>query len=268
MRFLCLFFAASLLGFESATGLDADYREACLKAATDPVYFRHFRSMNDYAHAVEIGFNGAFGIYLEQYALPSTLEKLDAFRKLDSLGRPPLFEFPGAGSFSGTTIRYIVIADQIARLFSLPQHPLVAEIGAGFGGQCYILFHALSYARYWIYDLPETERLIEKIVSELAIPNAVCLPIDAELPEERVDLLISNYAFSECDREMQLDYFERVVKRADRGYFLYNRSTGDVDAMTPEEFVHLLEESRMRPLLLPEPICTYGGNVLIIWDRT
>ena len=143
----------------------------------------------------------------------------------------------------------------------------MAEIGAGFGGQCYILSQIIPFARYWIYDLPETERLIEKVVSTLSIPNVECLPVEAPFPEERIDLLISNYAFSECDREMQMDYFDRVVKRADRGYMIYNR-TGGIGAMTPEEFFELLQKNGMKPAILPEPVCTYEGNVLIAWDRT
>jgi len=260
-------FASAFFGFESATGSDRAYRTICALAAEDDEYFQRFRSIDAYYYAVEVGPNAAFASYLLEYGYKSTLERLDVCRELDRIGSPVVSEFPKVGVFSGTALRYVIVADQVAGLFSLPAEPRVAEIGAGFGGQCYILSQIIPFARYWIYDLPETERLIEKVVSTLSIPNVECLPVEAPFPEERIDLLISNYAFSECDREMQMDYFDRVVKRADRGYMIYNR-TGGIGAMTPEEFFELLQKNGMKPAILPEPVCTYEGNVLIAWDRT
>lgn len=267
MKYLFLIFFSALSAYQSATGLDAAYRSICSLAASDPAHFRTFRSQDAYFHAVEIGPVEAFAIYLSEYGYESTMERLEAFRKLDEIGAPVVRDFPKVGLFSGTTLRYITVADQISGLFSLPKSPKIAEIGAGFGGQCYILSQLIPFSCYWIYDLPETERLIEKVVATLGVPNVSCLPIEAPFPEERIDLLVSNYAFSECERAMQMEYFEKVVKKADRGYMLYNRS-GGIGAMSPEEFYDLLKTAGMKPVFLPELVSTYEGNVLIAWDRT
>lgn len=258
---------SSLFAYESATGCDKAYRRACHLAATHPAYFQTFRSQVDYVNAVELGPDGAFALYLLQHAYASTLEKLEEFRKLDAIGGPITFDFPKIGPFSGTTLRYILIADQIEGLFSLPENPKIAEIGAGFGGQCYILSKLLPFSRYWIYDLPETEALIEKVIEELQVENVTCLPVDAPFPEDSIDLVISNYAFSECDREMQMEYFDKVIKKAARGYLLYNSvGLGNSLGMSAKELVQLLKEHGMNPIIYPEPICTYEGNVLIVWD--
>lgn len=251
----------------SMTGRSTPYREICREAASNDQVFQNFRSMKSYFDAVECGQAGEFASYLMQHAAQETLLQIEACRKLDLYGNPVRNEIPHLGLFSGTTLRYIVFADCMSKLFELPQDCTIVEIGAGFGGQAYILSQLIPFSQYFIYDLPEVELLIEKMMATLEVPHVRCLDAYAELPLETIDLFISNYALTECDRETQLDYFKRVVVKAKRGYILFN-DANVYDHLSLSEWVELLQENGMNPQIHPEPVFSYQGNYLLTWDRT
>jgi putative sugar O-methyltransferase len=255
---------------KSISGNLHSYRKVCKKAATNDVFFRNFRSIQSYMNIVDtVGGELAndFANYIKSNASSKTLSLLPEFRKLDLYGNPIRNDIPGFGLFSGTTLRYVLVADHISRLFNLPKDYTVVEIGAGFGGQASILFQLLPFSRYYVYDLPEVEMLIEKMMSTLSLNNVSCLDPHEELPLENIDLFISNYALSECDRETQLDYFKRVVVKAKRGYILFN-DINPFDHLTLSDFVELLRSHGIHPTIHQEPVHTGRGNVLITWDRT
>lgn len=258
-------------GQESITDKDAAYREMARKAAVQAYFFKNFRSFNEYRNVLELlqEDGGRFADYILHNASKRTREQIAAFQKLEAIGKPVTTHYQGLGDFSGTTLRYIVIADQIERLFDLPSDAKIVEIGGGFGGQCYILSLLQPFSKYYVYDLPEPEALIEKMMAHLKVEHVSCLPLKAQLPEQQVDLLISNYAFSECDRATQLDYFERVLKKAKRGYIIYNQTARRVfglDSLSIGEFITLLEENGMHPKVHGELISTAHDNFLVIWD--
>lgn len=275
MILTCLTCAISLVAFslnakESITGNYGGYRDICLKASVDPYYFQNFRSMPEYRCALELTEGDVFAKYIS--FSDKLLKNIETFRKLDEIGNPELTDYPLLGKFSATNLRYVVLADQIMKFFSLPKDSKIVEIGAGFGGQCYILSQFHPFAHYYIYDLPEVEALIGRVMQELKMDNVQCMPIDnVQLPEEHVDLVISNYAFSECDREMQLEYFENVIKKANRGYIIYNqisKETYGIDSLKLDEFIQLLKDNGFRPKKYPEFLSTAPGNILIVWDNS
>lgn len=265
----CIILGVHAMRAASISEDDGTYRNICLKAAEDLSCFQSFRSIDDYTHVVEVGGGGNFADYLNKNASDETVLKYADFEKLDVIGNPRTGYYPGIGNFSGTTLRYIVVADQIKEKFLLPDNALIAEIGAGFGGQCYILSQLQEFQKYYMYDLPEVEALIEKTMDVLQVENTVCLPMECDIPEESIDLVISNYAFSECTRATQLDYFEKVIKKSKRGYVIYNQILTRVfgrDHLSPSEFVRLLEQCGKNPKVCSEPVATDVDNLLIIWD--
>lgn len=258
---------AEVTAQKSVTGNSSPYREVCRNAAIDDAIFQNFRSIKAYFDAVECGQGGDFAQYIKKNATSKTLSKISAFRRLDLLGNPVRNDIPGFGRFSGTTLRYVLFADHISRLFSLPENYTVAEIGAGFGGQAYVLSQLLPYSQYYIYDLPEAEMLIDRMMNALTVNNVVCMDQFEELPVDSIDLFISNYALTECDRETQVDYFNRVVVKAKRGYILFN-DTNIFDHLSLSEFIELFQAHGINPKIHPEPVFSYTGNVLITWDKT
>lgn len=275
-KWMCFFYFIAIFSYgiatESISGKDRAYRDICLKASYSPKYFKTFRSIPQYAQIVEPGDIGdAFAGYLLENASDDIMKRLPIFEKLESIGKPQTRIFPNIGKFSGTTLRYIMIADHLTKLFSLPHDAKIVEIGAGFGGQCYILSSLISFSNYYIYDLPEVEVLINKVMERLTVPNVTCLPFNIDLPEEPIDLVISNYAFSECNKTIQLDYFNKVIKKSIRGYMIYNQIAESLfgnDYLSPYEFFDLLEKNGMHPKIYPETISTHKDNLLIVWDNS
>jgi hypothetical protein len=266
----CFFFIISALqADESISSKRLNYRITCLEAYKNDETFNKFRSLKEYSDIVEI-YNGSdFYTYILKFCMDFS-EKFKDFENLDKIGSPSTSFFPSLGQFSATTLRYIVIADDILKSFDLPKNPSVCEIGGVFGGQCYILSKLLPFSKYDIYDLPEVNFLIKKLLHSLEVKKFKCKNLIDNFSEEKIDLLVSNYAFSECDYKTQMKYFNKVIVKADRGYMIYNqiaRTIFGMDTMTPNEFIKLLKEKNMNPKIHPEPINTCFDNVLITWSK-
>lgn len=267
---ICIFVflaVSRIFSAESILGSDFSYRGICEKAVLDDYYFENFRHLPEYSHALELPQGDRFAAYLENTASDRVKNCFSSFEALDRIGSPETSYYPGIGSFSGTTLRYITIADQISKIFSLRKDAHIVEIGAGFGGQCFVLSRLLSFSKYSVYDLPEVNLLIKKVLTQLEVPN-ICYPsLKNKMPIE-ADLVISNYAFSELSRDLQMEYFEKVVKNCTSGYMIFNQIASQIfglDSLTPAEFVALLKASGKNPTILKEPISTYSGNILIVW---
>ena len=257
---------------KSITADDVDYLEVCQDAASEQWYFENFRSLYDYSQIIEINCGNAFADFLKKNASKEVRKKLCEFEKLDEIGNPLTRQYyQDLGNFSGATLRYIVIADQIKQLFTLPKNATIVEIGAGFGGQCYILSHLQSFSDYYIIDLPQVEPLIKKVINTLEVKNVTYSLEEGKTFDKDIDLVISNYAFSECDRQTQKDYFERIIKKSKRGYIIYNQIAYRIfglDSLTPLEFVAMLQKNNMNPQLYSESVATAKDNVLVVWDKT
>ena len=61
--------------------------------------------------------------------------------------------------------------------------------------------------------------------------------------EDNFDLLISNYALSECNRETQMMYIERFVKKSDKFYLMHNNFHADNGNMSYEEFIDVMSDT-------------------------
>lgn len=265
-----LFSVFHLEAIQSIKGSDSDYLTICQRASKDPVYFKWFRCLPEYAHACEFYDGARFAEHILKNC-SDCISLLSDFAKVDRIGSPDLQDYPGLGFFSGSTLRYIAFADHIHKLFDLPSNARIVEIGGGFGGQCAVLSFYRGFGSYTILDLPQVNCLIEKVLDTLSIPNARCADLTSYLTEDNVDLLISNYDFSECSREAQLEYFDKVIKKADRGYITYNQISKPyfgIDSLSPREFYYLLHDAGMNPRVDVELISTHPDNILFTWDRT
>ncbi len=258
----------SLLANDSITANYGGYLAIAQEASKNPSIFEKFRTFPEYRCALEIDEGETFAQYI-RFKLFKLGPYLEECRKLDSIGSPPLTNYQELGDFTPTTLRYIFHADQILKYFNLPDNATVVEIGAGFGGQAHVLQTLHSCIKYYIFDLPEVEALISVMMNRLNWRNVCCLQLNEILPEEKVDLLISNYAYSECDREMQLSYFDRVIKKADRGYMIYNQIAAGygIDSISISEFINLLKQNGFRPRVYKE-FFAGAGNSLILWDKS
>jgi len=67
--------------------------------------------------------------------------------------------------------------------------------------------------------------------------------IKTSFREDNFDLLVSNYALSECNRETQMMYIERFVKKSDKFYLMHNNFHADNGNMSYEEFIDVMSDT-------------------------
>ena len=163
------------------------------------------------------------------------------------LAVPPVGN-PWGYALEGTVIapkavRYHVLAAQIRDITADRPRPVVAEIGAGYGGTAHYLLRGAEPMCFVDLDLPEVLVLAAYYLSRtlpgrkvliwepgLALGaqtlqdyDVVLLPNWAlpQLPDASVDLFLNTFSLSEMPYEVIAEYL-RHVERACRGYFLYN----------------------------------------------
>lgn len=196
------------------------YLSSCKRAATDDNFFSVFKRDPGYRHVLEhVPFEEGQK-YLDAIKIDYA-DRLDEIKENDSLGSPLVFEYPNVGVISPTTLRYIKNTSDIVTKFGTDIKSIV-EIGGGYGGLCKVLSSFINFESYLIIDLEEPNLLSRKYLSHFNLPTLSHRSEEIYSIEENFDLLISNYAFSECEREVQMEYLEKFVKKSDRFYMMYN----------------------------------------------
>lgn len=185
--------------------------------------FQIFRRIYDYREILEhVDFNLGMK-YLNRIneVEPTILSDISEFKKNDEVGAPRRYIYPGIGEISPTTIRYISVAVELRKEFGRGNLGSIVEIGAGYGGQLSILGRLKSFSDYTVYDLPQVQSLIRKYLTYQSMQNVV-FPKEIISPARKFDLVISNYAFSELPREIQIQYLEKILMNSHRGYLIMN----------------------------------------------
>lgn len=177
---------------------------------------------------------------------PELIGHWDKFRANDLWGEPQTADYP-EGPMSPTTWRYIKVLSDLQMLFGDLSQWDVAEIGAGYGGQYKIIQDVYTLASYTIYDLPAVMDLIFKYLERVRCPSLPRVRRGdfrrlVQEPPKAYDLMISNWALSECTREFQDLYIEHVLRRSHRGYITYNQISHrcGIDSYRKNEFFEAL----------------------------
>jgi len=185
----------------------------------------------------------------------------------DLFGTPITFSYGNYGDVSPTTLRYISTALEIANHFEVLSRTSIVEIGCGYGGQAAVIGRTFGVKDYTCFDLPPVLKLIDRYLQG----------IDSDLTVKRGsfnqksnswDLAISNYAFSELSRDLQLSYLEEILSKCKSGFMIMNsgvsnktgRSTGK---LTIDEIRQFLPHLR----LIEEIPLTGPDNYVIVWGE-
>lgn len=233
--------------------------------------FNRFRRVYNYREILE-HLSFADGLkYLGELNkdFPQWRLRVEEFRLNDKIGKPRVYEYDGVGKFSPTTLRYIFVAHDLERLFGNQKISRVVEIGAGYGGQFAILQRLRKIPDYLIFDLPEVQMLIEKFLSKLLIEPAKLPKFPpSEFENLPIDLVISNYAFSELPREIQTVYLAEVCQYARNGYLIMNSGIGNFTGRSDGK-LRLEEIRRFIPNIQihPERPSTGPDNYLLYWNE-
>jgi hypothetical protein len=254
-------------GSGSSISDDGEFPRFCELAQDDVDVFARFRRSAIYMTILEHVTREEGGVYLrELLADPWMFDRLRPLLGSHDVGGPRVYHYPGIGTASPTTLRYIKVAADLHRLFGNLEGLRVAEIGVGYGGQARALTTAWALGRYELYDLPPILGLARRFLDAAGVDASSFGFHDGRSPEPvESDLVISNYALSEVRREVQDAYLENVVLRAPRGYLTYNHiSPPELRSYTADEVVAKIEGAH----IMPEVPLTDPRNVIIVWgDR-
>lgn len=243
---------ATFLNLITSVSDNPRYREYCRRAATDEQTFATFKQDPGYRevleHVSKDQGDAYFSIIKSNY--PHLLDSIDKFKTNDIIGEPERFNYSEIGMISPTTLRYIKILGDLERLFGPLSDLNITEIGGGYGGQCKIIHDYQGCAAYQIHDLPEPLALTNRYLGHHGISLS---------PVSKPDLVISNYAFSECTKDTQAKYISNVIKESPKGYMICNFNSWNSYSLSA-----LLRKIPNARTIGEDPL-THPKNTVIIW---
>jgi len=240
------------------------YPAFCLLASSDDRVFRRFRRSLIYRVILEhVNIYQGHEYLKEIEQGGSMLDQLRPLLEGDTIGGPIRYPYGNYGLVSPSTLRYIKVATDLGNLFGPLDGLRIAEIGVGYGGQCRVVCTVWPVRSYILFDIPEVLDLAHRFLEESHVDCSVISERDGRNPQtDNVDLIISNYAFSELRREVQEQYFEQVIKHTSRGYVTYNHiSPPEFQSLTAHEFAEKIPGAQV----LPETPKTHDGNAIVVW---
>ena len=229
-----------------------------------------FRRKYDYREILEHVTYTQGKRYLEQiqeYSPQNYIELIEKNKANDLFGNPYEYQYPGVGRVSPTTLRYISTAIDIFETIKLNKESVVAEIGVGYGGQAAILERMYGIRNYSAFDLPSVIQLSNVYLNSV---NSKLKFTSSGLSSDKNtswDVVISNYAFSELHRDLQLSYIEHVIAKSKSGYMIMNsgrsnitgRSEGKLSLNEIRNYIPNLQVKEEVPLTGPD-------NYIIYWN--
>lgn len=217
------------------------YLSACRAAAQGSDFFKGFKSHPAYRHVLEHVSYEEGQQYLDEVEIDYK-DKLDEIKENDALGTPVTCSYNGVGTISPTTVRYLKNTSDIVNKFGTSFDSIV-EIGGGYGGLCKVMSSFVEFENYLLIDLEECNMLSRKYLSNFDLPTMSYQAEEIVDVEDNFDLLVSNYALSECNRETQMMYIERFVKKSDKFYLMHNNFHADNGNMSYEEFIDVMSDT-------------------------
>lgn len=208
----------------------SEYAQACMEFVNDDTAFSNFKRDARYKKILEHVKRPESLMFINEmkdYEEVITPELLEKFKENDKYGNAEILEYDFFGSISPSTIRYIKNTLDVIAEFDTSKIKNIVEIGGGYGGLCKTLSCAIDFDNYVIIDLPEASALQEKYISKFENLNGKfrALPFTELDAIDGIDLVISNYAFSECSMDIQEKYYSDVVLNAKSFYMVYNNIT-------------------------------------------
>jgi putative sugar O-methyltransferase len=241
-----------------------EYKQVCLRASENNDVFNNFKKNSAYTTILEHASPQQGEAYL-QYILKSdlNLSYIDKFKENDSQGGAVVSNYQEPfGLISPSTLRYIKVLAELKNLFGSLDNFTICEIGVGYGGQAKMIMDYFKVKEYNFVDLPETLKLTERYLRKFNYENLNYYTSDT-LPEKKYDLVISNYAFTECTKSIQDVYLEKIINHSEKGYITCNHISDlfEISSYSKEELLTLLKDSKEKP---EEPI-TFNNNYILYW---
>ena len=200
------------------------YAEICIDAVENDKTFKRFKQDPRYTAILEHVSPEQGKLYADgvlQYDIDSEL--IESFKENDSIGGSSLYNYGEPfGRVSPSTLRYMQNALDISYFFGEGDLNKIVEIGGGYGGLCKTINCLCEFGEYHIYDMEPASKLQEKYLSNFDISGKVIQHSEPEELED-IDLLISNYAYSELGENLQDLYYNNVIKNSKKVYMILNK---------------------------------------------
>lgn len=242
----------------------ATYPSLCGLAASNLETFNKFRSSRVLVEALDHVSIEQGTSYISEILKsgPWSQEFTKVLLQIDKVGKPRKFKFSPYGTFSPTLLRYLKVYNDLEINFGSLKNLNIAEIGIGFGGQASLISLLGKPMSYTLYDLPPVLGLAQKFMKEIDVSGNFIF-FDGRNPEpSNPDLVISNYAFSELNRDVQNQYLKNVVLNSPAGYITWNNlSEQTLGGYSLAELIRSIPNSQIRP----EKPNTSECNVIIVW---
>ena len=238
------------------------YPNVCSKATNNDSAFATFKSDASYQAILEHVSEELGEKYYKEIDNSNILLNIDKFKINDKLGGPVKFTYH-FGEFSPTTLRYMKVLNDILSKWDIEGKNII-EIGAGYGGQYFVMKQISNPSKYSFVDLPDVITLISKYLTALDTNENVEY-IDGNnvthVYDEEYDLVISNFGISECSEHVQKYYIEKIISKSKHGYIIHNQmSTYSLD-----NFMEELQKLDKDVAVLEEVPLTGNNNVLLVW---
>lgn len=248
---------------------DSDFLSAyptlCGTAASNQTIFKKFRSSKVMVEALDHVSIEQGNSYITEI-LKNTNWKDDYTRvihEIDKLGKPRKYRF-AYGTFSPTLLRYLKVFVDLEKYFGPLKDLNLTEIGIGFGGQASLISMLDKPKSYNFFDIPPVLNLASRFITELDAPGNFSYQDGRSPTISTQDLVISNYAFSELYREIQMKYLKNVILSSSRGYITWNSlSAKHFDGLSLAELIRAIPNSE----IVAEEPRTSKDNVIIIWGH-
>ena len=216
--------------------------------------------------------------YFAQLDDKTILDLFFASEAADLVGGALTYDFQGH-QLSPNTARYAKVLQDLVRLFpAFPAFRSIVEIGVGFGGQArlvsaYIKERSALLQSYDLIDILPVCFLAQSYLDHFNMGFACRYLTKSQIPfGNEWDLVISNYAFSEFDEDLEREYLHKVLLKARCGYLTMNSGLSNSgqwqdigqSCISVEE---LLKELPNAVLLQEKPVVFHSNYVIVFGDH-
>lgn len=201
-----------------------DYKLFCEKAATDEKTFDSFKQNSVYTEILEHCSYEQGNLFIQEIIKNNNLDLyyLEKLKENDLYGSSNKLSYESPfGLISPSTLRYIKVLSDLIKHFGDLNSMSIVEIGVGYGGQSKIIMDYFKIKEYNYIDLREVNLLAKTYLSKFNYENLHFLDFE-NLPDKKYDLIISNYAITECEKTIQEYYIEKIIKNSKNGYMIGN----------------------------------------------
>jgi len=249
--------------YTSTSEMKDGYVKIVETASKDEDIFKNFKRDKNYTGILEHVSQQQGQMYVNEIKDSLILDNISKFKINDKLGNPKTYTYGNYGVLSPTTLRYIKVLQDLKNNYPINGDNII-EIGCGYGGQYTVLNQLFKPQKYTFVDLPEVLSLIEKylttlnVVGDFEFINGKDETVEYD---KEYDLVISNYAISECNKNVQKYYIENILSKSKHGYITHNQFNG----YSLNEFINIIKSFGNEVTVTAESPLTGKNNVIIKW---